>query len=570
MKRKAEEEKQLRLFVSIKKRLRSKLPQRRRRFGVSPVLRSYLTAGGDNCSLLGEENLSSECNSGRGSAIKRHFKDDDGDEFRRVTRACSDWSKGVKREFINTGEVSESSCVDSCSGAVSGQRNVNSLRVQQYEAVSENKKVVEAAATSETTIRSEISAVTSFAGQISRLLGDQSEGVEDSHEINSIDVDSVHSVLQPAAESELLRTSEKLMRKSENRDEEERESVVESRKENVQFDFDFTCSENLTSEIGCDNYSHSSAYSELQSELFGDSSELDFSDYTPSIWNDSGSQFSEGSTNGESPSPTFQLFLQFSQEFCRSTFALDTDSEGSFYHVDPHEITLLGLEEKDDEESYRMIRIRERRQVYFHDYAEEYCSSTNYGDLIVQQRLQMVHWIVEQSGNKDLQRETLFLGVSLLDRFLSKGYFRTKRNLQIAGIACLTLATRIEENQPYNSIQQKIFHIGSNAYSRCEVVAMEWLVQEVLKFQCFLPSLYNFLWFYLRAAKASEKVEKTVNYIAVLALLGHEQLCFWPSTVAAGLVILASIAAKQEASCYNIRQIHARMKEDHLPECMKV
>lgn len=57
---------------------------------------------------------------------------------------------------------------------------------------------------------------------------------------------------------------------------------------------------------------------------------------------------------------------------------------------------------------------------------------------------------MQQATNKELQKETMFLGVSLLDRFLSKGYFKNVRNLQIAGIACLTLATRIEENQPYN------------------------------------------------------------------------------------------------------------------------
>lgn len=50
----------------------------------------------------------------------------------------------------------------------------------------------------------------------------------------------------------------------------------------------------------------------------------------------------------------------------------------------------------------------------------------------------------------ELQNETIFLGVSLLDRFLSKGYFTTDKNLQLLGISCITLATRIEENQPYN------------------------------------------------------------------------------------------------------------------------
>lgn len=57
---------------------------------------------------------------------------------------------------------------------------------------------------------------------------------------------------------------------------------------------------------------------------------------------------------------------------------------------------------------------------------------------------------MQQATKKELQKETMFLGVGLLDRFLSKGYFKDARNLQVAGIACLTLATRIEENQPYN------------------------------------------------------------------------------------------------------------------------
>lgn len=33
-----------------------------------------------------------------------------------------------------------------------------------------------------------------------------------------------------------------------------------------------------------------------------------------------------------------------------------------------------------------------------HDYADEYCNYTAYGDIVVQQRLQMVHWIVEVSA----------------------------------------------------------------------------------------------------------------------------------------------------------------------------
>ncbi len=60
--------------------------------------------------------------------------------------------------------------------------------------------------------------------------------------------------------------------------------------------------------------------------------------------------------------------------------------------------TFLGLENAEDEESYRMMRKRERRQVYLRDYSEEYCSITGYGEQIIRQRLKLVHWIVEVSA----------------------------------------------------------------------------------------------------------------------------------------------------------------------------
>lgn len=58
---------------------------------------------------------------------------------------------------------------------------------------------------------------------------------------------------------------------------------------------------------------------------------------------------------------------------------------------------LARFENEEDEESYKRLRDRERRQVYLHDYVEEYRFTTDYGDLILQQRSFMIRWIVEVS-----------------------------------------------------------------------------------------------------------------------------------------------------------------------------
>nr|GMD26382.1 cyclin-SDS [Ipomoea batatas] len=543
------------LNFAVKRHLRSKLP-RRIRTHFSPILRSLFI---ERSALVTSEASSARVKS-KESVVER---------------------KDIQME------LSECSCVESSSGAFGGdselklklklKKSGNANVIEDPDAVVQseissverfslsgkarkpNSETVSVTEKAKEIDESEISSQRKFSGKVSEFREWKVKRSKDASELNDNDVVSFNSALESAAESKL----------AENRAFGEEVSKPESAAGDAHklltTDFDLECSENLS--INDDVFDdYSSAYSELQSDILQESSDLDFSEYSPSMWYDSGSQFSEKSISDDCPSHSFHLSRQFSEEFCRSTYALE-DSSFLEEHNISDEIS-LELEEEDGER-YRMLRSRERRQVYLRDYAEEYCLDTGYGDLVVQQRLQMVHWIVQQSSKNELQKETMFLGVNLFDRFLTKGYFRNKKNLQIAGIACLTLATRIEENQPLNSIQDETFNIGGNVYSRCEVVAMEWVVLEVLNFQCFLPTIYNFLWFYLKAARASDMMEKRTKYLAVLALLGHEQLSYWPSTVAAGLVILASSFIDQHASCDLVTECHSRTKDDDLSKCIK-
>ncbi|KAI4379100.1 hypothetical protein MLD38_005437 [Melastoma candidum] len=306
---------------------------------------------------------------------------------------------------------------------------------------------------------------------------------------------------------------------------------------------DLVCSEKISC---CEESEFSSSYSSfLESELFQEHSDNYFSELSQSVsFDESGSQFSEKSDENLPPSPTFALLLQFRKQFIRSRVQLPEDC-GNI----PDEIQSTGNIEyvhgSEAEINYEFLRGRERRQIYLRNYGEEF------GENVLELRSVMVHWIIEEYEVRKLEDETLFLAVNLLDRFLSKGHFEQRRNLEIAGVACLTLAVRIEENQPYNSVRKRSISVGSEVYSRCEVVAMEWLVQEVLCFQCAMPTSYNFLGFYLKAAKADAWVNERAMDLAKLALLDHEQLYYWPSTVAAAL-------------------LHGRSKDDDLPKCIEV
>jgi len=61
-----------------------------------------------------------------------------------------------------------------------------------------------------------------------------------------------------------------------------------------------------------------------------------------------------------------------------------------------------------------------------------------------------LYYEMQHSRLMKLQPVTMFMGIGLMDRFLTQGYMKGLSKLQLLGIACITLATRIEENQPYN------------------------------------------------------------------------------------------------------------------------
>ncbi|XP_071735754.1 cyclin-SDS-like [Rutidosis leptorrhynchoides] len=580
------------------KKFRSKLPHRKHS-KLSPALKHDSTSVIDSTSNLTRDvefscDSSSRISTNNKPAKKRSFVDgNDGGQFRRITRS---YSKRMKIAAQNQIELSESSsCVDL---ANSSSKNVTRIGFDVLNDAKDENDVVSfdvdvvRIENSEITTRSESSVFpkisingrdnlqyieeTDVVSVSSRLLspraneGQSSYTATKSEKINAYITKSETNETVNEGQSALIAPKSGKIISHINKSElsntindDNRENCVESKL--ISVDFDLTCSENLSDEDEECNYS-----SDACTDYNDESSEVEFSsDFVHSAWNDSGSQFSERSFGDTTPSPTFQLFLNYCQNFCKSEFCTNKSSEFKCNETSHRIVNLLRPEDEEHEESYWMLKERERRQVYLHNYTEEYCEMEEYGDLVVQQRLQMVHWMIKQSISKGLQKETLFLGVSLLDRFLSKGYFRNKRELEIAGIACLTLATRIEENQPYNSIRHNYFKVGSNKYKRSEVVAMEWLVQEVLSFQCFLPTIYNFLWYYLKAARADEDVDKTAKHLAMLALLGHEQLCYWPSTVAASLVILACLADNPQSSHQQIAWIYNGSNDKDLHNCVK-
>ena len=77
----------------------------------------------------------------------------------------------------------------------------------------------------------------------------------------------------------------------------------------------------------------------------------------------------------------------------------------------------------------------------------------------------------------DLQHETLFLTVNLIDRFLAKQNVARKK-LQLVGLVAMLLACKFEEVSV--PVVDDLIFISDKAYSRSEILEMVRILNRIL------------------------------------------------------------------------------------------
>ncbi|XVE71611.1 hypothetical protein DITRI_Ditri10aG0165000 [Diplodiscus trichospermus] len=197
---------------------------------------------------------------------------------------------------------------------------------------------------------------------------------------------------------------------------------------------------------------------------------------------------------------------------------------------------------------YNNIRVTELNQRPSTNYMEQLQR-----DITPSMRGILIDWLVEVSGEYKLVPDTLYLTVSLIDRFLSQNFIK-KQRLQLLGVACMLIASKYEEICAPR-VEEFCF-ITDNTYTRGEVLKMESEVLNFLHFQLSIPTTKTFLRRFIQAAQATYKVpciklEFLANYLAELSLLDYNFLKFLPSVIAASAVFLARWTLDQSDHPWN-------------------
>lgn len=161
---------------------------------------------------------------------------------------------------------------------------------------------------------------------------------------------------------------------------------------------------------------------------------------------------------------------------------------------------------------------------------------TRQTDINEKMRAILVDWLVDVHLKFKLVPETLYLSVSLIDRFLDQKIV-TRSKLQLVGVVAMLLAAKYEEIYPPEI--RDFIYISANTYTKDDILKMERLMLTSLEFSLTSPSIYPFLRRALQVVDADQACQHMALYISELAMLEYRMLQHSPSVIAAGCVYLA-------------------------------
>ncbi|XP_017058671.1 G2/mitotic-specific cyclin-B3 [Drosophila ficusphila] len=151
-------------------------------------------------------------------------------------------------------------------------------------------------------------------------------------------------------------------------------------------------------------------------------------------------------------------------------------------------------------------------------------------------RTLLVDWMVEVQETFELNHETLYLAVKIVDLYLCQEVIN-KEKLQLLGAAAFFIACKYDERQP--PLIEDFLYICDGAYNHDELVRMERETLRVIKYDLGIPLSYRFLRRYARCAKVPMPTLTLARYILELSLMDYATISFSDSQMASAALFIA-------------------------------
>lgn len=148
----------------------------------------------------------------------------------------------------------------------------------------------------------------------------------------------------------------------------------------------------------------------------------------------------------------------------------------------------------------------------------------------------LVDWMVEVQETFELNHETLYLAVKIVDLYLCLVVIN-KDKLQLLGAAALLIACKYDERTP--PFIEDFLYICDGAYKHDELIKMEMNTLKTIGFDLGIPLSYRFLRRYARCAKVSMPTLTLARYILELSLMDYATVSLSDSKLASAALFMA-------------------------------
>lgn len=187
-------------------------------------------------------------------------------------------------------------------------------------------------------------------------------------------------------------------------------------------------------------------------------------------------------------------------------------------------------------------------------------------ELNAKMRAILIDWLIDVHLKFKLTAETLYLAVSLLDRFLTKNQI-PREKLQLLGVSCLFLASKYEDIYPPD-LKECLF-VTENSYTKEEMLKLEGEILNTVDFRIKVPTPLVFLERYYRIINAEKRMIFLAKYLLELALIDYKFLKYSASNLAVSALYLSGKILKKsfwseglgKESCFKEEEVRICAKE---------
>ncbi|NWW83863.1 CCNB1 protein, partial [Rhynochetos jubatus] len=148
----------------------------------------------------------------------------------------------------------------------------------------------------------------------------------------------------------------------------------------------------------------------------------------------------------------------------------------------------------------------------------------------------LINWLVQVQVKFRLHQETLYMTVSIMDRFLQFNAV-SKNMLQLVGVTAMFIACKYEEVLPPNT--KDFVYITNNTYTKVQICQMEIKILQALDFVLGCPLPPHFLRRAVNIAEVNSERYVLANYLMELSIVDYDMAHFLPSKTAAAASCLA-------------------------------